>query len=196
MHVADGAPRSGTAGAPGICLKMRIRADCLAEMSHNAARRHAGRHALERNWEDLVAKWVESKNVGGVSEVTLLTPIKKGFIPGEGRTYGERFHQAPTSAHAGLSDADPARTDHHPTTHDQDAPITRRGANIGAEIAPGAHYDTGAIRTWKPAANHPHPPHQFRGRRRMPASKRSAIPSCLDWTAWSKRSSKVPPSPG
>src|SRR6266700_2657195 len=80
MHVADGAPRSGTAGAPGICLKMRIRADCLAEMSHNAARRHAGRHALERNREDLVARWVESKNVGGVSEVTLLTSITSGAI--------------------------------------------------------------------------------------------------------------------
>ncbi len=43
-----------------------------------------------------MAKWVESKNVGGVSEVTLLTPIKKGFIPGEGRTYEQRLHQALT----------------------------------------------------------------------------------------------------
>src|SRR6266568_3217270 len=117
MHVADGAPRSGTAGAPGICLKMRIRADCLAEMSHNAARRHAGRHALERNREDLVARWVESKNVGGVSEVTLLTPIKKGFIPGEGRTYEQRLHQALTSTQERIANGYPTAISTIPTIH-------------------------------------------------------------------------------
>jgi len=103
--------------APGICLKMRIRADCLAEMSHNAARRHAGRHALKRNWEDLVAKWVESKNVGGVSEVTLLTPIKKGFIPGEGRTYEQRLHQALTLTQERIANGYPTAISTIPTIH-------------------------------------------------------------------------------
>jgi hypothetical protein len=39
-----------------------------------------------------MVKWVESKFVGGVSEVTLLTPIKKGLIPGEFWTYEQRLH--------------------------------------------------------------------------------------------------------
>jgi len=86
-------------------------------MSHNAARRHAGRHALERNREDLVARWVESKNVGGVSEVTLLTPIKKGFIPGEGRTYEQRLHQALTLTQERIANGYPTAISTIPTIH-------------------------------------------------------------------------------
>jgi hypothetical protein len=37
-------------------------------------------------------KWVDSKFVGGVSEVTLLTPIKRGVVPGETRTYLQRLN--------------------------------------------------------------------------------------------------------
>ena len=39
----------------------------------------------------LTDQWVDSKTAGGVSEVTLFTPIKPGFIPGEARTYEERL---------------------------------------------------------------------------------------------------------
>jgi hypothetical protein len=39
-----------------------------------------------------LAIWVDSKTVGGVSEVTLLTPIKKGTVPGETRTYEQRLN--------------------------------------------------------------------------------------------------------
>jgi hypothetical protein len=35
--------------------------------------------------------WVQSKTVGGVSEVTLFNPIKNGLIPGELRTYEQRL---------------------------------------------------------------------------------------------------------
>jgi hypothetical protein len=35
--------------------------------------------------------WVASKCVGGVSEITLLTPVRRGTIPGEARTYEQRL---------------------------------------------------------------------------------------------------------
>jgi hypothetical protein len=38
-----------------------------------------------------VAHWVDSKTIGGVSELTLLTPIKRGLISGETRTYEQRL---------------------------------------------------------------------------------------------------------
>jgi hypothetical protein len=68
-------------------------------------------------WEDIVAKWVESKNVGGVSEVTLLTPIKKGFIPGEGRTYEQRLHQALTLTQERIAKGYPTAASTIPTIH-------------------------------------------------------------------------------
>jgi hypothetical protein len=39
-----------------------------------------------------VAQWIESKSVGGVSEVTLLTPIRQGLVPGETRSYEQRLN--------------------------------------------------------------------------------------------------------
>jgi len=39
-----------------------------------------------------VAQWVESKSIGGVSEVTLLTPIRQGTVPGETRSYEQRLN--------------------------------------------------------------------------------------------------------
>lgn len=35
-------------------------------------------------------KWAESRSVGGVTEVAVLAPIRKGRVPGERRTYEER----------------------------------------------------------------------------------------------------------
>lgn len=42
---------------------------------------------------DLLVRWADAKMVGGVSEVTLLTPITPGPIPGEARTYEQRLRQ-------------------------------------------------------------------------------------------------------
>ena len=39
-----------------------------------------------------MAHWVDSKTIGGVSEVTLFTPIKQGVVPGETRSYGQRLN--------------------------------------------------------------------------------------------------------
>ena len=36
-------------------------------------------------------EWARSKTLGGVTEVTLFTPIRQGLIPGEGRTYEQRL---------------------------------------------------------------------------------------------------------
>jgi hypothetical protein len=47
-------------------------------------------------WEHDVMKayeWAKSKFVGGVTELTLLTPITPGPIPGQRRTYEERLRQ-------------------------------------------------------------------------------------------------------
>lgn len=44
-----------------------------------------------------MANWVDSKTVGGVTELTLLTPIKRGLIPGETRTYEQRLAEHLTS---------------------------------------------------------------------------------------------------
>ena len=38
-----------------------------------------------------VADWVNSKTIGGVSELTLFTPIRQGIIPGETRSYEQRL---------------------------------------------------------------------------------------------------------
>jgi hypothetical protein len=40
-----------------------------------------------------MVEWIASKTVGGVSEVTLFTPIKKGVVPGESRTWEQRLHE-------------------------------------------------------------------------------------------------------
>lgn len=44
-------------------------------------------------------EWAESKNFGVVNELTLMTPIKPGRIPGEKRTYEERLRDYLTSVH-------------------------------------------------------------------------------------------------
>lgn len=49
---------------------------------------------------DVLLRWANSKMVGGVSEVTLLTPINLGPIPGEGRTYEQRLRQELASVQA------------------------------------------------------------------------------------------------
>jgi hypothetical protein len=36
-------------------------------------------------------KWATSQQVGGVSEIAVLSPIRKGVVPGERRTYEERL---------------------------------------------------------------------------------------------------------
>jgi hypothetical protein len=70
-----------------------------------------------REWGRFVAKWVESKMVGGVSEVTLLTPIKKGLVPGEGWTYEQRLHAELNSIQKRVIEGYPTPIHRVPTIH-------------------------------------------------------------------------------
>jgi hypothetical protein len=62
-------------------------------------------------------KWVTSKSVGGVSEVTLLTPIKKGLIPGELRTYEQRLEAELQLVQQRIDQGVPTPIGHLPTIH-------------------------------------------------------------------------------
>jgi hypothetical protein len=61
--------------------------------------------------------WVTSKSVGGVSEVTLLTPIKKGLIPGELRTYEQRLEADLQLVQQRIDQGIPTPIGHLPTIH-------------------------------------------------------------------------------
>lgn len=61
--------------------------------------------------------WVNSKYVGGVGEVTLLTPIKKGLVPGELRTYEQRLHAELLSVQQRIEKGFPTPVARLPTIH-------------------------------------------------------------------------------
>jgi len=61
--------------------------------------------------------WVTSKSVGGVSEVTLLTPIKKGLVPGELRTYEQRLDTELQLVQQRIDQGIPTPVGHLPTIH-------------------------------------------------------------------------------
>lgn len=61
--------------------------------------------------------WVTSKSVGGVSEVTLFTPIKKGLIPGELRTFEQRLEADLQLVQQRIDQGIPTPIGHLPTIH-------------------------------------------------------------------------------
>jgi hypothetical protein len=67
--------------------------------------------------ENLMPNWVTSKSVGGVSEVTLLTPIKKGLVPGELRTYEQRLDTELQLVQQRIDQGVPTPIGHLPTIH-------------------------------------------------------------------------------
>jgi hypothetical protein len=64
-----------------------------------------------------MAKWIESKSVGGVSEVTLLTPIKRGLVPGELRSYEQRLADQLHSVQGLIERGYPTAVSRLPTIH-------------------------------------------------------------------------------
>ena len=65
----------------------------------------------------LTDEWVDSKSVGGVSEVALFTPITPGFTPGEARTYEERRRSVLASVQRCAVDGTPTPIGLMPTIH-------------------------------------------------------------------------------
>jgi hypothetical protein len=61
--------------------------------------------------------WVKSKYAGGVGEVTLFTPIKKGLVPGELRTYEQRLYAELQSVQQRLDKGFPTPIGRLPTIH-------------------------------------------------------------------------------
>jgi hypothetical protein len=61
--------------------------------------------------------WVTSKSVGGVSEVTLMTPIKKGLVPGELQTYEQRLDAELQLLQQRIDQGVPTPIGHLPTIH-------------------------------------------------------------------------------
>ena len=70
---------------------------------------------LDRRY--LTDKWVESATAGGVSEVTLFTPVRSGFIPGESRTYEERLRSVLASVQRRAAQGVPTPIGLMPTIH-------------------------------------------------------------------------------
>jgi hypothetical protein len=64
-----------------------------------------------------VAHWVDSKVVGGVSELTLLTPIKQGAVPGESRIYEQRLADELESVQRRIDAGRPTPIMRIPTIH-------------------------------------------------------------------------------
>jgi hypothetical protein len=64
-----------------------------------------------------MVEWVASKTVGGVSEVTLFTPIRKGPVPGEGRSYEQRLRDVLDSVQQRAAKGVPTPAGKIPTIH-------------------------------------------------------------------------------
>jgi hypothetical protein len=62
-------------------------------------------------------KWVTSKSVGGVGEVTLFTPIKKGLVPGQLLTYEQRLYVELQRVQQRVDQGIPTPVGHLPTIH-------------------------------------------------------------------------------
>ena len=61
--------------------------------------------------------WADSKTVGGVTEVAVLAPIKKGRVPGERCTYEERVRTLVATIQQRVDRGIPTELDEVPTIH-------------------------------------------------------------------------------
>ena len=62
-------------------------------------------------------EWARSKTIGRVTEVTLFTPIRQGFVPGERRTYEQQLAMALQSVQQRVLDGIPTPINGMPTIH-------------------------------------------------------------------------------
>jgi hypothetical protein len=61
--------------------------------------------------------WADSKTVGGVTEVAVLAPIRKGRVPGERSTYEERVRTLIATLQQRVDQGIPTELDQVPTIH-------------------------------------------------------------------------------
>lgn len=61
--------------------------------------------------------WADSKSIGGISEIAVLSPIKRGCVPGERRTYEERLAAAIENLAARHQQGLPTELGRIPTIH-------------------------------------------------------------------------------
>ena len=69
------------------------------------------------NMPDNLLNWVNSQTIGGVSEIAVLAPVKKGRIPGERRTFEERLRFAVNNLASRVKQGIPTELDKVPTIH-------------------------------------------------------------------------------
>src|SRR5215475_9839238 len=62
-------------------------------------------------------EWARSKTIGGVTEVTLFTPIRQGLVTDEGQTYEQRLALALESVQRRVLDRIPTPINGMPTIH-------------------------------------------------------------------------------
>jgi hypothetical protein len=62
-------------------------------------------------------RWADSKSVGGVTEVAVMAPMKKGRVPGERRTYEERARTLIATIDKRTKQGIPTELDEVPTIH-------------------------------------------------------------------------------
>lgn len=98
--------------------------------------------------------WAESNSVGGITEVAVLAPIRRGCVPGERRTYEERAQAVIANLASRVKQGLPNELNLVPSIHfgrvmllrpeqyllgsavpdvayEQDAPRTRQGSSLG-----------------------------------------------------------------
>lgn len=61
--------------------------------------------------------WANSKSIGGVSEIAVMAPIRKGRIPGERRTFEERLRFVIANLSGRVQQGIPTELDKVPTIH-------------------------------------------------------------------------------
>jgi hypothetical protein len=87
--------------------------------------------------------WVNSKMIGGVSEIAVLAPIRKGLVPGERRTFEERLRFAIANLAGRVANGIPTELDKIPTIHFGRMMIIRPEQYLVYSSVEGLEYEGG-----------------------------------------------------
>lgn len=90
-----------------------------------------------------VLNWANSQTVGGVSEIAVLAPVKKGLIPGQRRTFEERLRFAIANLADRVKRGIPTELDKVPTIHFGRMIILRPEQYLVYSLNTGVDYEDG-----------------------------------------------------